>query len=144
MTTSLLLGLALAVGAPAKKDAPAKDPPSLVGEWVGESGMRGGMPDNPPAGASITFTADGKVLLKEGPDRKPEMGTYNADPKKNPAEIDITPPPEEKDANLVGIYKIDGDTLTLCFSMGGERPREFVSPAGSEIMLITCKRAKKE
>jgi hypothetical protein len=32
VTSTLLLGLALVTGAPAKADAPAKDPPTLVGE----------------------------------------------------------------------------------------------------------------
>ena len=141
MTTSILVGLALVVGAPAKKDAPPKDPPSLVGEWVGESGTRDGKPDNPPAGTSLTFTADGKVHFKEGAKGKPEEGTYKADAKKNPAEIDISPP-DAKGETILGIYKIEGDTLTLCFHMGGERPGEFAAPPGSQRMLVTCKRSE--
>ena len=144
MYPSLLVGLAVVVGAPGKKDPPAKEPPSLVGEWLGESGVRGGKPDNPPPGTTLTFTADGKVLFREGKDGSAEDGTYKADPKKTPAEIDITPPKDEKAPTLLGIYKIEGDTLTMCFAMGGERPKEFASPAGSDVMLITCKRAKKE
>jgi uncharacterized protein (TIGR03067 family) len=143
VTSSLLIGLAIVVGAP-DKEKPAKEPPSLVGEWLGESGVRGGKPDNPPAGTSITFTADGKVLMKEGGGGKTEEGAYKADPKKSPAEIDITPPAADKGEKVIGIYKIEGDTLTMCISMGGERPKEFASPAGSEYMLVTCKRAKKE
>jgi uncharacterized protein (TIGR03067 family) len=141
---SLLVGLAIVVGAPGKKDPPAKDPPSLVGEWAGESGLRGGKPENPPPGTTLTFTADGKVKFKEGNNERAEEGTYKADPKKSPAEIDIVPPDNEKGPTILGIYRIEGDTLTLCFSMGGDRPREFASPAGSQVMLITCKRAKKE
>jgi uncharacterized protein (TIGR03067 family) len=144
MSTHLLVALALVAGAPAKKDPPPKEPPSLVGEWVAESGTRGGKPDNPEPGTAITFTADGKVLLKEGADRKPEEGTYKADPKKKPAEIDIVPPATDKGPTIIGIYKLEGDTLTLCITMGGDRPKEFASPAGSEIMMITCKRAKKD
>jgi uncharacterized protein (TIGR03067 family) len=144
MTSCLLVGLALVVGAPAKKDAPAKDPPTIVGEWVGESGMRGGKPDNPPAGTTITFTADGKVLMKEGGAAKPEEATYKADPKKSPAELDIVPAGTEKAPTMLAIYKIEGDTLTICLTLGGERPKEFASPPGSEAMLVTCKRAKKE
>ena len=142
MTPSLLVGLAVVVGAPAKKDPPAKDPPSLVGEWVGESGVHGGKPDNPPPGTTITFTRDGKLLLTEGKGGRTEEGTYKADPKKTPAELDLNPP--GKAEAILAIYRIEGDTLTLCFSHGGERPTEFASPAGSRVMLVTCKRAKKE
>jgi len=144
VTTSVLVGLALVVGAPAKEDPAAKDPPTLIGEWVGESGMRGGKPENPPAGTTLTFLADCKVRFKEGGAGKPGEGSYKADPKKSPAEVDITPPEASKGEILLGIHKIEGDTLTLCFSLGGERPKEFSAPAGSEVMLVTCKRAKKE
>ena len=144
MYPSLLVGLAVVVGAPVKKEPPAKDPPSIVGEWVGESGVRGGKPDNPPAGTTITFTADGKVKFKEGKDEKPEEGTYKADPKKSPAEIDIVPLIDGKSPTILGIYKIEGDTLTMCIVMDGERPKEFASPPGSPVVLVTCKRAKKE
>ena len=145
MSASLLVGLALVVGAPAKKDSPAKEPPSLVGEWAAVSGVSDGKPDNPEPGTTITFTADGKVLLKEGKDdRKDEQVTYKCDPKKDPAEIEIVPPAKEKEPTMLGIYKIEGDKLILCLSMGGERPKEFASAAGSKFMLVTCKRAKKE
>lgn len=138
----LLLGLALAIAAPAPKDPPKKEAPSLVGVWSGESGTRGGKPDHPPAGTTIEFTADGKVLIKEGTDREPEGGTYRAVRTKTPAEIDITPPGKGNDPMILGIFKIEGDTLTMCFALGGDRPKDFVSPAGSEAMLITCKRVK--
>jgi uncharacterized protein (TIGR03067 family) len=144
VTASVLVGLALVVGAPAKKDPPAKDPPTLIGEWVGESGTRGGKPQNPPPGTTLAFLADGTVRFREGGASKLEGGSYKADPKKSPAEIDITPPEAAKGEILLGIYKIEGDTLTLCFALGGERPKEFAAPAGSEVMLVTCKRAKKE
>jgi uncharacterized protein (TIGR03067 family) len=128
VTSTLLVGLALIAGAPAKKDAPAKEPPTLVGDWAGESGIHGGKPENPPPGTTLTFTADGKVLFKEGGDGKPEEGSYKADAKKDPAEIDITPPDGPKGEILRGIYKIEGDTLTLCFSMKG--PAEGVRVPG--------------
>jgi uncharacterized protein (TIGR03067 family) len=144
MQTSFVVGLALVLAAPGTKDAPKKEPPTIVGEWVGESGIRGGKPDNPPPGTTITFTKDGKLLMKEGGAEKSHEGTYTADPKKDPAEIDLVPPATEKGPTIQAIYKIEGDTLTMCFSMGGERPKSFDSPAGSQIMLVTCKRAKKE
>ena len=42
--------------------------------------------------------------------------------------------------------KVDGDTLTLAFARGAPgaaRPTKFESPEGSEIMVMTLKRAKK-
>ena len=58
MSQSLLIGLALAVGAPLK-DAPAKDPPSIIGEWVGEKAVAGGKERPvPEGGITFTFTAD--------------------------------------------------------------------------------------
>jgi uncharacterized protein (TIGR03067 family) len=141
---SLVFGLTVALAAPAGKDLPKKDPPSLIGEWVGETGIRGGTPHNPPPGTTITFTKDGKMIMKEGGHDKTMEGTYTADPKKDTPEISISLAPAAKDATLVGIYRIEGDTLTLCFSMGGDRPKAFESPAGTQVMLITCKRAKKD
>jgi uncharacterized protein (TIGR03067 family) len=144
MNASLIVGLALAVAAPAPKTASKDEPPSLHGEWVLESAVRGGMNDKPPDGAGVTFTADGKARFREGRRDKVEEGTYTVDPKKNPAQIDIVPPANEKVPTVLGIYKIEKDTLTLCLVLGGERPKKFESPAGSEVMLMTLKRVKKD
>ena len=139
---SLVIGLALAVGAPAPKEAPKKDPPSLVGLWVAESGLRGGQMRPPPPGTSMEFTADGKVFMRERGGEKSMEATYKADPKKDPAELDIIPPLAGK-GELLGIFKIDGDTLTICFAEN-ERPAKFESPEGSRAMLVTLRRQKKD
>ena len=62
----------------------------------------------------------------------------------NHAEIDIFPPATEKGPNIVGIYKFEKDTLIICITMGGDRPKKFESPEGSETMLITLQRVKKD
>jgi uncharacterized protein (TIGR03067 family) len=144
MQASFAFGIALVLAAPGAKDAPKKEPPSIVGEWVAESGIRGGRPDNPPPGTTLRFTKDGKVIIQEGNDGRAMEGTYTADSKKEPAEVDIVPPATEKGPTIQAIYKIEGDTLTMCFSMGGDRPKTFDSAAGSETMLVTCKRVKKD
>jgi len=147
MYSSLLIGLAIAVGAPAKEAPKDKDKPGIVGTWVGEKAVAGGKDlPVPDGGISFTFTEDGKVMIKEGKREKPDSGTYKLDPKKDPAEIDLTPPPDKKDdKTILGIYKVDGDTLTLCFGKeSAERPTKFESPEGSKFIVITLKRAKKE
>jgi uncharacterized protein (TIGR03067 family) len=96
---------------------------------------------------TMTFTADGKFLLREGRREKAEEGTYTADPKKDPAEIDLMSPPESGRPVVRGIFKIDGDTLTLCSADGpgaANRPNKFESPQGSRTMLMTFNRAKKD
>jgi uncharacterized protein (TIGR03067 family) len=147
MNGSLLVGLILTVGAPAK-DAPKKET-SIVGEWAGEKFVQGGKErPTPEGGVHLTFTADGKFLVREGKREQAEQGTYKTDAKKDPAEIDILPPAEKAErGSLRAIYKLDGDTLTLCFTTGkedAERPTKFESPEGSRIRLMTLKRVKKD
>ena len=137
-----ILILALAVGAPAAKDPPKKDEPTLVGHWTAESAIKGGRPDNNPSDATLEFTADGKVILKEK--GKDITGTYTIDSKKAPAELDMTLEGGGMSINMPGIFKIEKDTLTLCLVFMGERPKKFESPEASMTLLLTLKRNKPE
>jgi len=144
MQTTLIIGLAFAVSAPIPKDPPKKDPPSPIGEWLAESAVDGGKPDPPPPGTTVTLTKDGKFLIKAGKDDLEQM-TFTFDAKKDPPEIDIAEPRAGMGAKVMkGIYKIDGDTLLICVTRDGDRPKMFESPAGSANMLITLKRPKKD
>lgn len=146
MYFTLLIGIAISVGAPGAKDAPKKEV-SIVGEWIGEKAVRSGQERPvPEGGITFTFTADGQMSVKEG-NREPKDGaTYKIDTKKNPAELDIIPPAGKKEPTILGIFKIDGDTLTICIGAGSkdgsERPTKFESPEGSKTMLMTLKRKK--
>jgi uncharacterized protein (TIGR03067 family) len=145
MYPSLLIGLAVVVAAPAPKEAPKKEA-TIVGEWIGEKAVSGGkeMPV-PPGGISFGFHADGTLTIKEGGRTDGKTGSYKVDPKKNPAEIDLIPPADKKDDTILGIYKLEGDTLTLCFQKGDpERPTKFESPEGERTVVITMKRVKKD
>jgi uncharacterized protein (TIGR03067 family) len=143
MNAATLFGLVLSLAAPGEKGAAKKDAPSIVGDWDGEKAVKGGVElPLPEGGVKATFTADGKLIFKEG-NKDPEEGTYTVDAKKNPAEIDIVPPKEN--VTHLGIYKIDGDTLTICLGEknAATRPTKFESPDGSNIFLVTLKRVKK-
>ena len=85
---------------------------------------------------------DGKILTVG----KKEQVDYKLDAKTDPPSIDLIPPKAEKEGSLQGIHKLEGDTLMICFPKGGrsERPKKFESPADSNIVLMTLKRAKKE
>src|SRR5262245_34376051 len=143
MNAAVLLAAVLAVGAPGDKEAPKKDAPSIVGEWEGEKLVRGGQERPiPDGGVKITFTKDGKLLFKEG-NKDEETGSYKVDAKKSPAEIEVVPPKETE--THIGIFKIEGDTLTICLAdkNSADRPTKFESPDGTNIMLVTLKRVKK-
>jgi uncharacterized protein (TIGR03067 family) len=139
----VLLALAVTFAAPAPKDPPKKDIDPLLGEWVAVKAEKAGMPlPIGPDGMSIEFKPDGKVVIKESMTAPPECG-YTTDPKKDPAEFDIMlPAAGRKAANMTGIYKVEGDTLIVCLSVGGGRPTKFESAAGQANLLMTLKRVK--
>jgi uncharacterized protein (TIGR03067 family) len=150
MQSALLFGLALTVAAPAPKETPKREAPGIVGKWSLEKAELGGMALPAPPGAgigdlSLTFNEDGTVIATKGGKAEPENTTYTHDPKKSPAEIDISEPRGGgKNMMIHGIYKIDGETLTLCMSPLGERPTKFESPAGGQVIMMTFKRIKKD
>jgi uncharacterized protein (TIGR03067 family) len=143
MLVSTLI-LSLSVSAPGPKDAA---PAPVTGLWVVAKGVVGGTEVPLPGGAiTFDFGTDGTLVVRaDGADSPEGSGTYTLDPKKSPAEIDMVPA-DPKLATAKGIYKVDGDALTLCFIKGAKdvlRPAKFASPAGSEVALFTLKRAKK-
>jgi uncharacterized protein (TIGR03067 family) len=146
MTPSLIIGLALAVGAPAPKETP-KELPKIEGAWLVERFE--GPKDTPPGQVTFTFTAD-RILISDAKGRKPDEAGYTVDLKKKPATLDIQPrqaggpPAPPKELVVKGILEVDGDTMKLCFTRDGERPTEFKGDAEKGVMLVILKRAKPE
>jgi uncharacterized protein (TIGR03067 family) len=139
--TPLVLGLALALGAPAPKKGDDPAPAKLEGEWVVESFE--GEKKSPPPGSLVMTFADGKIAIREGMREKKEQVDYTADRTKKPATIDIMP--GKGDDVVKGIFEIKGDVLKICFGKeGADRPTEFKADEDKRIVVITLKRAKPE
>jgi RNA polymerase sigma factor (sigma-70 family) len=152
MVAAVVLALAVVAGAvvgvrqvladkpaAAGKGADQKDQEDIVGTWVLVSEERGGQKvEEEDKGLQLILTAAGKATQKQG--EREEVGTYKLDPAKTPKEIDVS----ADKRMLPGIYKLKGDTLTLCIDHGGkERPTEFASKPGTDVVLVVLKREKK-
>jgi uncharacterized protein (TIGR03067 family) len=87
-------------------------------------------------------TRNGKsTIYKNG--QMCSKGKYTIDSSKTPKTIDYFDG-GEKNATRLGIYMLDGDTLTVCTSIhSNERPTEFTSKPGSGYLLGIFTRDKK-
>jgi uncharacterized protein (TIGR03067 family) len=112
----------------------------LEGTWKVTSTTKNGKADEEIQGDSLTFKGNMATVKSK---KREEKATFKVDDSKAPRQIDITP--EGEKVTVAGSYKIEGDTLTLCFPKDptGTRPTEFSSKEGSNLMLIVLKREKK-
>ena len=142
MNSIVLAGAALLLGAPALKDPPAK-PPTIVGEWTVEASLLGGKDDGLMTRAPIDriiITSERWIVVRNG---QVSAGSEIAvDLKQDPPHLDIGV--TEKGPGSKAVFKLDGDTLTVCYVSGGaDRPTKVESPLNSNVRLMTLKRIKK-
>lgn len=127
-------------------DDPAKDRKKeldlLQGEWalVSQESQGRLLPDALVRGQTVTVKADQWTIQVRG---KEGTFTFKIDPSKDPKTIDLTRKVGEKEIVLRGIYKVDGDTLTVCRAGAEhERPKEFKVTAEVGLLQV-WKRVKK-
>ena len=147
---SLLLTPALAE-VPEPRERPAAEPAQdakqeldkLQGEWtLVSTEVRGKKrPDTENAVSKLTISENQWVVTYRD-FRSNARATIEIDPSKDPKTIDLTLRGEELPAR--GIYKLEGDTLTVCrnATVGGARPKEFKTTQEMDDLAV-WKRAKK-
>ena len=139
----LFLVVALAPAAPALKDQPPKVPP-IFGEWVRTGHTQAGKPVGPDGEPHHqVFKADGQWEYYYG-GRQGSLGnkSFKTDPRQNPPAIDIHMDPAGG-SGWRGIYKVEGDTLTLCLvNIKQDRPKTFESSPDRPTTVWVFQRVK--
>lgn len=135
----------LAAGGGAGAPAPAdiKGTYLIVGlEFGGKAQPAEVIAKEPEADRTIKITADKMIAVKDG---KEDPASYTIDTTKTPHHIDVTAKTAGKEEKMHGIFKQDGDTLTVCFALSdkaADRPKEFKSTADNKAVIMTLKMKK--
>jgi uncharacterized protein (TIGR03067 family) len=121
----------------------AADADALDGTWLPSAAELGGKPFPEEVRKTIKLVIqDDKYTVTVG--KQVDQGTVKLNPSAKPKELDITGTDgPNKGKTILAIYERDGDTLRVCYDLGGQnRPREFKTEAGSPVFLVIYKREK--
>jgi uncharacterized protein (TIGR03067 family) len=126
---------------PPKKDPVKDDLKKLQGEWVVVSYFQNGVDHSGTLAQAMFRTISGNQWTTRTNNSSIQY-TFQIDPTKKPRAIDIQMAGNQGNGQpMLCIYKVEGDTLTLCQAQPGqERPTKFLSPSGSNLILTVARR----
>lgn len=133
-------------GDPARKTAVEAEIARFQGTWQLLSAEKEGKKSPEETVKQITVTIKGNThTVRFGDQVVAHNVSFEVDPSKNPKwTTDTITEGPDKGKQILGIYKLEGDTLTSCVApLGKDRPTEFSAKPGSNYTLRTFKRATK-
>jgi uncharacterized protein (TIGR03067 family) len=142
MRAALIVMVGLTALVPALAGDAAADLKKMAGDWKTVVHEANGMVTpkellEKTAGKLVVTGDRYKVFLGDFSDE----GSIKLDAGKTPKQIDVVTAKGEK---MQGIYKFDGEDMTICFAQpGGERPSEFKTKEGTGQILLKYQRLKK-
>lgn len=131
----------------AKKE---REQEQLQGTWTPVSAEKGGMKASKQMQEDmkelrLIVKGDRIQLSEKGKVRKGVDVSFRLDPAAKPKAVDIVVGVEMGKPQVVkAIYSLDGDMLKVCYQpeVDKDRPREFKTRVGSEVMLVVFVREK--
>ena len=108
----------------------------LHGTWRAVRIEKGGTPVPADLAGTVRYIFDGeRVTLMEG-DVRAGAGVIRLDPAADPKAFDFTATEgPQKGATARGIYRVEGDALTMC--LGDVRPSEFTGATEAALVELT-------
>jgi uncharacterized protein (TIGR03067 family) len=92
------------------------------------------------SGTEARIVGDNLTYYRNGTPTGPSYA-LTINPTASPREYDARGVGKWSSLNFDGIYKIEGDTLTMCsVSRGGTRPKVFVATGGAGLYIMTRKK----
>ena len=142
-SVGILLAAEVAQGDDAKEDLE-----KLHGTWEIVELIADGhtVPADKLKGSQVVFKGDEMTLTQGDAVNDARKFRVKLDPRQKPKAIDMTALNSKYKGSVgAAIYQLEGDTLKLCSPddpRSKERPTEFKSPKGAQLILLTLKRAK--
>jgi uncharacterized protein (TIGR03067 family) len=142
------LGIALLVALTAGADEANKtDKDKLQGAWITVSAEMNGDKLPEEIVKALEFVVKGDSFEVKGPEVVLEQyakGKFKVDATTMPRSIDITVGAGAMKGDVVeGIYEFDDDMLKICATLVGKnRPSDYSTKAGSNMVSLVLKRAK--
>ncbi len=119
-----------------------KDAKAIEGDWSPVSAEMAGMKMPDEFAKSIQLNVkNGRYIVTVG--KAKDEGSLKLDAAKKPKAMDIigTDGPN-KGKTFLAIYDVNGDSLKICYDLGGKaRPEDFKTAQGTQQFLVAYKRA---